>query len=157
MIDQGMPSFSSANNTLENQIEVRSLWKMHRLDWTWNSSQPGGTLGSLGWAIISCPKQQLPLSSSKFSIKILFPTASEEIFFFFFFWPYSAACRILVPWPGIEPVPPAMEAQSLKPLDHQGSPASEEILAPLPPPQSQAQSHWQVKCISVGILRFQQS
>ena len=25
-----------------------------------------------------------------------------------------AACEILVPWPGIEPVPPALEAQSLK-------------------------------------------
>ena len=29
---------------------------------------------------------------------------------FFFFWP----CGILVPWQGIEPVPPAMEAQSFK-------------------------------------------
>ena len=27
----------------------------------------------------------------------------------------------LVPWPGIEPRPPAFGAQSLKPLDHQGS------------------------------------
>ena len=32
--------------------------------------------------------------------------------FFFFFWPHLAACRIFVPWPGIKPVPPAMEAQS---------------------------------------------
>ena len=28
-------------------------------------------------------------------------------------WPHHAACRILVPWPGIEPVPPAVEAWSL--------------------------------------------
>ena len=34
-------------------------------------------------------------------------------FFFFFFWPHHAACGILVPQPGIEPVPPAVEAQSL--------------------------------------------
>ena len=38
-------------------------------------------------------------------------------FFFFFFgllvWPHCAACGILVPQPGIEPVPPAVEAQSL--------------------------------------------
>ena len=33
---------------------------------------------------------------------------------FFFFWPRRVACRILVPRPGIEPVPPAVEAQSLK-------------------------------------------
>ena len=33
--------------------------------------------------------------------------------FFFFFWPCHAACRILVLWPGIEPVPPAVEVQSL--------------------------------------------
>ena len=29
---------------------------------------------------------------------------------------------IIVPLPGIEPVPPALAAQSLKSLDHQGSP-----------------------------------
>ena len=34
-------------------------------------------------------------------------------FSFFFFWPHYAACGILVPRPGIEPVPPALGAQSL--------------------------------------------
>ena len=36
-------------------------------------------------------------------------------FFFFFltFWLCSGACGILVPWPGIKPVPPAVEVQSL--------------------------------------------
>ena len=33
--------------------------------------------------------------------------------FFFFFWPRCRACGILVPRPGIEPVPPAVEAQGL--------------------------------------------
>ena len=32
---------------------------------------------------------------------------------FFFFWPYCTACGILVPQAGTEPVPPAVEAQSL--------------------------------------------
>ena len=32
--------------------------------------------------------------------------------FFFFFWLRRAACRILVPQPGIEPIPFAVEAQS---------------------------------------------
>ena len=31
----------------------------------------------------------------------------------FFFWPCHAACGILLPQPGVEPVPPAVEAQSL--------------------------------------------
>ena len=31
----------------------------------------------------------------------------------FLFWPHYAACKILVPQPGIEPTPPAVEAQSL--------------------------------------------
>ena len=35
------------------------------------------------------------------------------LFFFLFFWLHSTACGILVPWPGIEPLPPAVEAQSL--------------------------------------------
>ena len=33
----------------------------------------------------------------------------------FTFWPCCTACRILVPWSGIEPLPPAVEAWS---LDH---------------------------------------
>ena len=33
--------------------------------------------------------------------------------FFFFNWLCHVACGILVPWPGIEPMPPAMEAWNL--------------------------------------------
>ena len=33
--------------------------------------------------------------------------------YFFFFWLHHVACGILVPQPGIEPVPPAAEARSL--------------------------------------------
>ena len=36
-------------------------------------------------------------------------------------WPCQVACRILVPPPGIEPVPPALKVYSL-PLHCQGSP-----------------------------------
>ena len=31
----------------------------------------------------------------------------------FFFWPCCAACGIFIPWPGIEPMPPAVATQSL--------------------------------------------
>ena len=34
-------------------------------------------------------------------------------FFFLIFWPCLAACRILLPRPGMEPTPPAVEGRSL--------------------------------------------
>ena len=58
----------------------------------------------------SCPLRQPHLSHG---VLAMAPPGSQEptmhvSFFFFFFWPRG----ILVPWPGIEPVPPAVEAQS---------------------------------------------
>ena len=49
-------------------------------------------------------------------------------FFFFSFFPlHLKACEISVPWPGIQPEPPALEAQSLNHWTtrdfHQGSPS----------------------------------
>ena len=41
------------------------------------------------------------------------PLATDFDFFCLFVWPPCAACGILVPQPGIEPVPPAVEARSL--------------------------------------------
>ena len=38
---------------------------------------------------------------------------SYMVFFFFSFWPHYLACGILVPWPEIEPSPPAVVARSL--------------------------------------------
>ena len=38
---------------------------------------------------------------------------TKESLFLFFFLAANAACRILVPQPGIKPVPPTMEVQSL--------------------------------------------
>ena len=43
--------------------------------------------------------------------------------FFFFFLPYLTASRILVPRPGIKPVPTAMEGQSLNPWTARGVPS----------------------------------
>ena len=49
-----------------------------------------------------------------------------RIFFIvvFFFCLHHMACRILVPWPGIKPAPPAVELQGFNTLDQQGSPYS---------------------------------
>ena len=41
--------------------------------------------------------------------------------FFCFFWPHNTAYGILVPWPGIKPISPALESWSLT-LNHQGNP-----------------------------------
>ena len=43
------------------------------------------------------------------------------IFLCFIFWLHHTACRILVPWPGIKPVPPVWSAESSL-LDHQRNP-----------------------------------
>ena len=34
------------------------------------------------------------------------------LYHFFNFWPHYAGCELLVPQPGIKPVPPAVEAHS---------------------------------------------
>ena len=34
-------------------------------------------------------------------------------YYYYYYWPRSTACRILVPWPGMEPMPPAVETGSL--------------------------------------------
>ena len=59
----------------------------------------------------------------------------EHVFFFkqsfflnlksslYLFWLHLAAGGILIPLPGLEPVPPALEG-GVSPLDHQGSPVS---------------------------------
>ena len=51
-------------------------------------------------------------------------TANSMTKSFFFFLPHRAACGILVPQPGIKPVPPALGAQGLNYLDCQGNPMS---------------------------------
>ena len=41
------------------------------------------------------------------------PPPCLKLFFFFYFWPCGTTYRILVPCPGIEPMPPAVESLSL--------------------------------------------
>ena len=43
------------------------------------------------------------------------PSVTLSCQYFFFFWLHHVACGILVPQPGIQPLPPAVEARSLNP------------------------------------------
>ena len=43
-------------------------------------------------------------------------------FIYLFIWLHCAACGLLVPQPGIEPVPPALDAQSLSPWTSREAP-----------------------------------
>ena len=54
-----------------------------------------------------------------------------KIFFFKFFCLYHAACRILVPQPGIKPVPHALEVQSLPWTTREASTISVKSFFPL--------------------------
>ena len=47
------------------------------------------------------------------SVYQLHTTCNSAFFFFFLSWPHRTSCGLLVPPPGIEPTPPALEAQSL--------------------------------------------
>ena len=51
--------------------------------------------------------------SGFWSLLLVSVTAAQWTQEHFFFWRHQAACGILVPQPGIEPTPPAVEAQSL--------------------------------------------
>ena len=56
--------------------------------------------------------QSLIPSSAMTALLVNFCLVLFQICFFIFFWPRRAACRILVPQPGIEPAPSAVKAQS---------------------------------------------
>ena len=99
-----------------------------------------GMMGGIGfislnfWAMISCAnhltniltflilhslfhESNLPLlcnldESRYYNIFNSFLSSEEEMDFFLLFWPYYAACRNLVPWPGIQPKSPGVEAWS---------------------------------------------
>lgn len=54
---------------------------------------------------------QVKVCAKNFTAIILFHPHSK-LLFCFFFWPCYMACNILVPQPGIELVPPAVELQN---------------------------------------------
>ena len=77
------------------------------------------------WLTWKTPSCFLDSASSLLTLDSFFLKKKKKFFFtldpFFdtfpascpFLWPCCVTCGILVPWPGIEPVPPAVEAQSL--------------------------------------------
>ena len=61
-------------------------------------------------------KELLALSKHKHKAKLYILSRALRFFvsvFVFIFWPCRAACGILFPRPGIKPLTPAVEAQSL--------------------------------------------
>ena len=60
-----------------------------------------------------------PMAPPDLHLPHWYPTWSQLIsqlhLFFFFFWLYHTACGILVPWPGMEPMPPYWEHRTLNP------------------------------------------
>ena len=90
----------------------------------WNSSA-GGLAPPLAVFVVMLPKAHLTshsrMSGSRWvttpswlsgSLRPFLYNVSLNRSFFFFFLPYHVACRTLDPWPGIEPMPPAMEVWS---------------------------------------------
>ena len=72
--------------------------------------------------LASC--QSCFLSSTEFSVFL-------EAFYFIFvlFKLCRVVCRILVPWPGMDPEPPSIGSAEFQPLDYQGSPVLEYFKA----------------------------
>ena len=56
---------------------------------------------------------KINIFSKIYYLELFFPPVSKDFFLSFFFRLHCAACRVLVPWPGIKPKPPALGAQSL--------------------------------------------
>ena len=60
------------------------------------------------WTIKKAERQRIDAFKKNFIYVFLFVNVT-----LFIYWPYSMVCGILVPWLGMEPMPPAGEAQSL--------------------------------------------
>ena len=80
-------------------------------DWTLVSSIAGRFF--IIWATREAPEWPKSLGLSNVSKSVIFELKKVS-------WPCCVACGILVPWPGIKPVLPAVEARS---LNCQGSPS----------------------------------
>ena len=52
------------------------------------------------------------------------------LLYFIIFWPCHTACGILVPWPGVEPLPPAVEAWSPNHWTTREAPRTSLLLLP---------------------------
>ena len=110
----------------------------------WVTSPIWGPISSSGvpWRLLmSTSKSDVELSSSVYlrMLTLKFPKAIWEketgawdrkrASVFWFFWPSATACGTLVPRPGIEPAPPALEAWSLKHWTARDVPAAQYRVA----------------------------
>jgi len=104
------------------QLTLRVGWLVFLIVLVWMFSEAEGRLLILAWLLsLDEQKQKENLQQVLIPQTILlwFLLTCQQIltlecfYFCFFFWPQWATCGILFPWPGIEPVPLAVEAQSL--------------------------------------------
>ena len=93
------------------------LWQVPTFNWL------GGVAVSLVWVLMELMRETV-LEGRKLLISLYYTyiPVTVSVGLFFFFGLHCMACGILVPKPGIKPMPPALEAWSFKLLDHQGSP-----------------------------------
>ena len=93
-----------------DRIEFLAAERLRSLAISWG---PLLVSSSLSLTYKSCPT--LPSLSPIWVYVIMLFFVFVFCFLFFFlqgFWPHRMACRILVPQPGIEPMPPAVEVRS---------------------------------------------
>ena len=84
-----------------------SIWKWLECSGFWTTNNNPETVQ--GWKCICIHLFHAIIKKVQRPNKI---RSNIQSFFFFFFWPHRVACGILAPWPGIEPVFPAVEARS---------------------------------------------
>ena len=77
------------------------------------TKEEGGYCLRLNQELYSVGQNEAPFLSDAVPVHHPISGGLHRFLFLFCFWPYHTACGILVPRPGMEPAPPALEVQSL--------------------------------------------
>ena len=72
---------------------------------------PFSTMNTTSHSLLDCKVSTENSAASLMGIPS-YLTSYFSFLFFFYLWPYLEACRILFPWLGMEPSPPAVQAWS---------------------------------------------
>ena len=88
------------------------LWELHIV----TSFQRKRGKVTLQWKNLTHTKSARwwrPISTRINKVDSTYPFLKKEFSYFLLFCPHCSACGILVPWPGIKPMPPELGAQCL--------------------------------------------